>query len=67
MSACMYPCKKEAKKSQYLSEISVWNHEWPDLSLVMEPDGVSGGFPINRRERALKTQKRGRPKEKKSG
>ncbi len=41
VSVCM---RKGSRNSQYLSEISAWNHDRPDLSSVMEPDRVSSGF-----------------------
>lgn len=36
--------------SQYLHEISVWNHERPDPGPVVEPDRVSSDSPQNRRD-----------------
>lgn len=52
LGVCLYACAymhaslcKGSRKSQYLSEISAWNHEQSDLSTVMEPDRVSSGFP----------------------
>lgn len=45
LGTCVSVCMcKGSRKSQYLSEISAWNHERPDLSSVMEPDRVSSGF-----------------------